>query len=227
MAYCDKTDLLTGDIPLAAKYGDGQAMVDLASDEIDAEIGHTYKTPVDFTALETDEAATAAVRPSKLLLKKINQLLASGRILMDQAAGGEDRALQAYGKSMWQEATDLLEAICSGKIQLQIPLLGDGDEATELDNTKLSFVNQDGYSLVENFYNRYSTPLYPVPPPTVPGMIPPAKPYDTDVIENQVPIIVESGGITEGSGAPTGPPANEDDILYLDGTSGDLYVWSA
>lgn len=182
MAYCEKTDLLTGDIPLAAKYGDGQSMVDLAADEIDAEIGHTYKTPVDFTVLETDDAATAAVRPSKLLLKKINQLLASGRIIMDQAAGGEDRALQAYGKSMWQEATELLEAICSGKIQLQIPLLGDGDDATQLDNTKMSLIQDDGYSLVQTFYDRYSAPLYPVPPPSVPGLIPPARPYDTDEV---------------------------------------------
>ena len=181
MAYCVKTDLLTGDIPLAAKYGDGQGMVNLAADEIDAEIGHSYKTPVDFDALEVDEASTAAVRPSKLLLKKINQLLASGRILMDQAAGGEDRALQAYGKSMWKEATDLLEAICSGKIQLQVPMIGD-DSDTPVENSKLSLVNADGYSLVQTFYDRYSTPLYPVPPPSVPGLIPPARPYDDKVV---------------------------------------------
>ena len=176
MAYCEVADLLTGDIPLAGKYADGTPFVNLAADEIDAEIGHRYVTPIVFD--ESTPEAAAASRPSKLLLKKINQLLASGRIILDMAAGGEDKGLQQYGASMWKEATDLLEKICDGKITLiGAPLLGGDDDATN-QNSKVSIAQDDGYSLVQNFYDRYSTPIYPVAPPTYPGQLPPARPYD-------------------------------------------------
>lgn len=181
MAYCEITDLLVGDIPLASKYGDGQGFVDLAADEMDAEIGHIYVTPVVFD--ETSQAKLAAARPSKLLLKKINTLLASGRIIMDMAAGGEDRSLHEYGASMWKEASELLEKICNGKINLVAPRVGDDDEATKPQNTKVSIVQDDPYSLVEDFYTRYSRPLYPgiIEPVLIPGETPPARPYD-DVV---------------------------------------------
>jgi hypothetical protein len=184
VAYCTKDDLLTGDIPLAGKYGDGTSFVNLTADEIDAEIGHIYVTPIDFDALEADasDAQVAAMRPSKLLLKKINRLLASGRIVLDMAAGGEDRQLHAYGTAMWQEAKELLEYICKGSITLQVPRVGDDSDETKHDNTKVSLVQDDGYSLVKNFYDRYSTPVWPytILPPVIPGELPPARPYDTD-----------------------------------------------
>jgi hypothetical protein len=179
VAYCEKEDLLIGDIPLASKYGDGTSFCELAADEIDAEIGHRYVTPVTFD--ESSPEKSAAARPSKLLLKKINTLLASGRIIMDMAAGGEDRSLHQYGASMWKEATGLLERICEGKITLlQATLLG-GDTDVKNENSRVSVVQADGYSLVQTFYDRYSTPLYPVPPPMIPGELPAARPYDTGV----------------------------------------------
>lgn len=176
MAYCEKEDLLVGDIPLAPKYGDGTSFVELAADEIDAEIGHRYLTPVSFDESSAEKVAVA--RPSKLLLKKINQLLASGRIILDMAAGGEDRGLQAYGKSMWLEASELLEKICDGKIALNGAELLGGEDAAANDNTRVSIHQDDGYSLVQTFYDRYSTPLWPQSPPMIPGEIPPARPYD-------------------------------------------------
>ncbi len=148
MAYCAKTDLLTGDIPLAGKYGDGTAFVNLAADEIDGQIGHIYRTPVVFD--ESTQEKIDRVRPAKLLLKKINTLLASGRIILDMAAGGEDRQLHAYGKSMLDEALMLLNMITSGKIQLtDAPVL---TEDASNPNTSVSIVQEDPYSLVESFY---------------------------------------------------------------------------
>lgn len=168
MPYCTKDDLLTGDIPLAGKYGDGTSFVQLAADEIDSQIGHIYTTPIVFD--ESTPELTAAARPAKLLLKKINTLLASGRIILDMAAGSEDNALHAYGKSMWKEATDLLELIRSGRIVLVgAPLL----PRTESDNTGPSITNEDPYSLVKSFYDNYTSDfLTPVP----------VRPYD-EVIE--------------------------------------------
>lgn len=152
MPYCTKDDLLTGDIPLAGKYGDGTSFVQLAADEIDAQIGHIYITPVVFDESTPEKAAR--VRPAKLLLKRINTLLASGRIILDMAAGAEDENLHAYGASMRAEALELLGMISSRKIDLtDAPeLVEESDRA----NTGPSIVQADPYSLVEGFYVRYS-----------------------------------------------------------------------
>ena len=167
MAYCDKTDLLTGDIPLAGKYGDGTSFVNLAADEIDAQIGHIYITPVVFDVGDPeDPIKVAKVRPAKLLLKKINTLLASGRIILDMAAGGEDDRLHAYGKSMIDEALILLNQISSMQIILtDAPQLPDVEDDH---NTGPSITQEDPYSLVQGFYDRYSgdvlAPVLPMRP---------------------------------------------------------------
>lgn len=168
-AYCDKADLLTGDIPLAGKYGDGTSFCQLAADEIDAQVGHIYTTPVTFV-----DDADPKSRPAQLLLKKINILLASGRIILDMAAGGEDDNLHAYGESMRREAVALLNQISSGVIDLagaeKLP-----DTADDL-NTGPLVHNEDPYSLVEDFYKRSASPI---------GFMRPAmRPYDDPVQAN-------------------------------------------
>ncbi|QEM40908.1 MAG: head-to-tail connector complex protein [Phage AS32] len=156
MPYAATSDLLTGDIPLAAKYGSGTGFLQLAADEIDAQIGHIYVTPIVFD--ESTPEKIAAVRPAKLLLKKINTLLASGRIVLDMAAGGEDDNLHAYGKSMHDEAVYLLNKIQEREIVLtDAPLLA---EEADNPNTGPSIIQEDAYSLVEAFYNRVQTPSY-------------------------------------------------------------------
>lgn len=171
VAYCTKEDLLIGDIPLAGKYGDGTSFVQLAADEIDASIGAIYQTPVVFDLMAHPES-----RPSQLLLKKINRLLASGRIVMDMAAGGEDANLHAYGYSMWKEAWTLLQDIMNGKTTLVEAEKIPRDEANE--NTAVSIHNEDGYSLVEAFYS--GTPSYVgIYPPLSHKVI---RPYDPGVV---------------------------------------------
>src|SRR5690606_19248186 len=95
-------------------------------------------------------------RPAQLMLKNINILIASGRLILDMAAGGEDTSLHAYGRAMWSEGTTLLNRISSGEIRL----VG----APEIENTDLtrntapSIHNEDPYSLVAGFYKQYSQP---------------------------------------------------------------------
>lgn len=150
-AYCTKDDLLIGDIPLAPKYGDGTQFVQMAADEIDSQLGHLYVTPIEVEDLPAN-------RPTTLLLKKTNQLLASGRLILDMAAGGEDRELQQYGLSMLNEALGIIKAIQDGKIKLTGA--EPAEDVADDENTGPSIVNEDPYSLVEGFYQKYSTPSF-------------------------------------------------------------------
>lgn len=146
MAYSEVGDLLIGDIPLPARIGDGSKFVDMAADEIDSQVGHIYTTPI----VIPDEPQ---YRPARLLLKKINNLIASGRIILDMAAGGEDNDLHAYGRSMLNEGLSLLASIVTGRIVLiGAPLL----PGTEDVDTGPLIVNEDPESLVEAFYQQFS-----------------------------------------------------------------------
>lgn len=173
MAYCTYTDLLIGDIPLASKYGNGTGFVNFAADEIDSQIGHIYVTPVVFDESTPEKVAT--VRPSKLLLKKINVLLASGRIILDMAAGGEDNTLHAYGMSMAREALALLKQITDSQIRLtDAPVLV--PVGTEVQNNSVSIRQEDSESLVSRFYtDRRGYQYYIAPVPPLPLM-----PYDEE-----------------------------------------------
>ena len=158
MAYSEVSDLLLGDIRLPARYGDGTGFINLAADEIDAQIGHIYETPI-----ELDDSPEN--RPALLLLKKINNFLASGRIITDMAAAGEDRELHAYGWSLITQATALLNKLSGGEIVIPgaTPLPGTEDQAKGP-----LIINEDEVSLVEDFYLRYTRPHIFQPPPAVP-----------------------------------------------------------
>lgn len=169
MAYATKDDLLTGDIPLAGKYGDGTPFVNFAADEIDAQIGHIYVTPVTYA-----NASDPLSKPAQLLLKKINILLASGRIILDMAAGSEDDSLHSYGSSMLREGINLLKFISTGKIDLY----GANriSQETETADTAVTVIQDDPYSLVESFYDRMATPAWAFP------SYPAIRPYDDPVV---------------------------------------------
>jgi hypothetical protein len=169
VAYCVKEDLLTGDIPLAGKYGDGTSFVNFAADEIDGQIGHLYVTPVTYVNPVDPKA-----KPAQLLLKKINILLASGRIILDMAAGTEDQNLHAYGNAMLLEGINLLNMISSGKIKLATAI--EIEDTADDENTAISVLQYDPYSLVESFYTTYSRPAWTWPPAA------PIRPYDDPVV---------------------------------------------
>lgn len=148
-AYCEVDDLLTGDIPTPA-YLDVPGMVQDAADEIDSKIGHLYDTPIDVTD------SGAAARWVKLLLKRLNVFLATGRLLMAAAAGGEDDRVHAYGSYLIREATAALNKIVSGEITLE-GVTGPANEAVVSD-ASIILLNLDPESHVEAFYGRLMTP---------------------------------------------------------------------
>lgn len=148
MAYCETTHLLIGDIPLASKYQGGQTMIDFAADEIDSMLGHKYVIPVAPPDIPAN-------KPTILLLKKINILLASGRIILDQAAGGEDNKRHEYGKSLLEEGQKLLYMIVNGDITLVGAELLPDEEAVDSDT--VSIIQEDQYSMVGSFYERFQS----------------------------------------------------------------------
>lgn len=141
-AYSAVVDLNKGDIPLQMQHGDGSQAIRTAADDIDAQIGHIYVTPV----VVSDDPK---FRPTRLLLKRINNLLASGRLMLDMSAAGEDDNVNAYGLQMLREGLALLGQIQNGTIVLAGGPRTDSGAAAAGPSIK----NEDAVSLVEQFYN--------------------------------------------------------------------------
>lgn len=151
--YCRLEDLLKGDLDLPRYMGDGSQFVNRAAEDIDSHIGHIYSTPI---TVDTNDPRT---RPTFLILKRINSLLASGRMMLDLAAAGETTELHAYGRSLVQEALSLLEKIANSEIVLYG---AERNDPTPEDSTEFSgpaIKNADSYSLVQAFYERYNPNL--------------------------------------------------------------------
>lgn len=136
-------------------------MISRVADLMDAQIGQIYVTPVVLDENVPEQRAGA------LLLKQINLLVASGRILMDAKAAGSD--LQTYGKSMFDEGIGYLRMVLNGQFALRGALtLGDNPETPP---NNAAVVNEDPNSLVKAFYentmqgNKWSWP--PVQPSRV------------------------------------------------------------
>src|SRR6478736_7536461 len=141
-----------GAIPLPT-YLDDDKIVQDAADEIDSKLGHLFETPFNVTEGDPD----ALSRPSRLLLKRINSHLATGRLILQVASPEENRNLHAYGYSLVKEAEEALECIVKGDISLDgaVPLDGTVPQPT------VPLINNlDPESNVEAFYNRIANPSY-------------------------------------------------------------------
>lgn len=150
--YCATTDLLYGNIPLPTGIT-AQKFVDDAAEEIDSYIGMTYLTPVDINASEL-------ARPVKLLLKRINSHLATGRLILAVTANGEDDRLHAYGASLVTESLATLQAISDGEVTLIGAAPANADDVAV---TGPMIANVDAESNVEAFYGRIANPWYAYP----------------------------------------------------------------
>lgn len=146
MPYSTVDDLLLGDMPLGSKV-DPIRFVQDAADEIDSVLGFRYVTPIDIS----DESTTA--RHVKLLLKRINNHLASGRLILAVDVGGEDSVLHAYGVSLIQEAIAWLTQIVNG-MTLEGVEENPGEDASSGPTVK----NEDEFSSVATFYDYVMTP---------------------------------------------------------------------
>lgn len=164
--YSEADDLLLGELTfpdqkILQKY------VQDAADEMDSKLGFTYVTPIVIDP-------SGEYRASALLLKRISNFLATGRLILANAASREDQYLNAYGKSLIVEATEALNALLTGTMPLPgaVPINTDTTGATgPIIN------NLDPQSNVESFYAFATDPCpsrgYPQPYP--PGVIYPGQ----------------------------------------------------
>ncbi len=146
--YSEVEDLLLGELQQPENSNCSKYVQD-ATDEIDSKLGFIYVTPITVDPNE--------FRATVLLLKRINNWLASGRLILANAASREDQYLNAYGKSLVVEATEALNALTSGTMPLPgaTPLNPDDSQATgPIIN------NLDVQSNVESFYDFVTDP-YP------------------------------------------------------------------
>lgn len=150
MAYCSPTDLMIGNIPLP-QYMDANQLINDAADEIDSKIGWRYETPLDNS--ETGPLS----RPARLMLKRINAALATGRIILAVASPEEKNNLHSYGWSLIREANGAINVIADGTVVLEgatlNPVVVEPVAAPLIDNL-------DAESQVEAFYDRIANPDY-------------------------------------------------------------------
>jgi len=94
MTWATPDDLLLGDLTYA--HLDPERYLSIAEDEMSASLGVMYPLPIPGPSGLSDHNAVA--------LKIIQSRLASGRLLLALAAGGEDRELHAYGQHLVEAA---------------------------------------------------------------------------------------------------------------------------
>lgn len=145
MTYSEVSDLILGNIPTPAN---AQKYVDDGADEIDATIGFKYATPIAV-------GESAEERPVRLLLKRINNWLASGRLIMALDGGGEDDQLHQYGLYLVTEASKTLQQIVDGEIVL--PGVDPSSPSSEIVTGPL-MTTGDAYSLVEGYSEVFGNP---------------------------------------------------------------------
>lgn len=158
MSYSEVSDLLVGDTRLDGVISK-QAYVDAAADEIDGFLGGMYETPVVVSG-------DAVSRSTMLMLKTINNWLATGRIILTISRTGEDNNLDALGKYYVEMAMERLKQIANGTIKLP----GATSTSPAGPNSRgPQHANSDKESLVDAFYNNFNptNPGYLISPPRV------------------------------------------------------------
>lgn len=149
--YCEVTDLLTGQLPMPTTVSP-QKYVETAADEINAALAPLYVVPIVIpAAVEGEEDPHLE---SRLVLKIINVRLATGRLFLAVASGGEDTELHAYGYSLLREAQAMLARLASGATLL--PSAEPKDKPAVETKSLPTVLNADPYSQVDAFYQTAS-----------------------------------------------------------------------
>lgn len=125
MPYSEKSDLLIGDLFISERFDQGK-FVQEAGDEINAKLGWLYELPLHLPWSVTnpevdpipDDSWTLLPEHQKLLLKGINNKLASGRLILTLSIPGEETTLHAYGYSLVREAQSELMVLANGEYWL-------------------------------------------------------------------------------------------------------------
>lgn len=140
-AYSEVGDLLLGDL-IVGTGTNQQKFIDDAAEEMDSKIGWRYDTPIVVTGLP---------RHQRLLLKGINNKLASGRLILSLDAAGEGSTLHAYGYYLIKEAMNELMVIANGELDLVGAIPSDQDVNLQPDARSIEVINQDPESLLLGF----------------------------------------------------------------------------
>jgi phage gp36-like protein len=147
--YSTVANLLLGDLPVPLEVG-RQKFIDDAADEVDSILGVRYITPIDVTE------GSDVPRYARLMVKRAANHLASGRLIMALAIGGEDNALHAYGYSLVQNALKWLDSIACGDFDIPGAVLNEDTQNFTSRGPKIG--NVDASSGVENFYGQVMAP---------------------------------------------------------------------
>lgn len=164
MPYSAIGDLLLGDILLKPGF-DKQKFVNDAADEMDSKLGWRYALPLRVEGVAppgTEDSWKDLPQHQVLLLKTINNRLASGRLILTLDMAGEQTTLHAYGWSLIQEALKDLIALANGDAVLDAEPM---TPASAFTNKAPSITNPDEESLLLGFENTVmrNTPWYSRP----------------------------------------------------------------
>lgn len=142
-------DLILGDLTVGTNVNLTKFVED-ATNEIFSKIGHVYVLP-----LEPAEELGFDLVPeyTEALLKKLNNHLASGRLILALNATSGDDALNRYGEMLVRDALTELEQIRNGVVDLvgaaRLPAANPGGDAFN----GAAIINADSESAVDVFYS--------------------------------------------------------------------------
>lgn len=157
-AYSTVEDLQLGNLPIPASLK-AQRYVGDASDEIDSRLGFYYKVPLEFDPLDYKHHA------SRLLVKRINILLSTSKIVAAINVGVEDKQLNAYAKQLSDQANGFIDQIINGYYTLVGPTPVSPNTGGITRVAGLSISNVDAKSFVEEEYDKLRCPPHPWYPP--------------------------------------------------------------
>lgn len=159
--YAAETDLLVGDVAIPATVSREKFLRD-ASAEADSYIGRRYLVPLN---LDDTDPVSGMPNPIPLYfrseVKRIVAHLASGRLILAMAAGGEDYQLQAYGRSLVTGALTALQAIADGTVV--IPGASLSEHYSETPRGPVWSSGADAESGVDAFYDFTGDRTMPYP----------------------------------------------------------------
>lgn len=139
MGYSQVSDLLLGDLIISTTI-DRQRYVDDAASEIDSKIGHRYTTPLTLADLADH---------SRKLILKINNHIATARLIMSTAVAAQDSSVNAYAEYLLSQAFSELAGIAMGSPSLDGATVADAT----FSNRGPSATGGDAFSAIDHFYD--------------------------------------------------------------------------
>ena len=142
-AYCNRADLLMGDVQINTTQVDVDAYIKNAAAEMDIALSGYCRVPITFQNSPENYVLGA-------FLRSTNAKLATGRLLYALATPIERDRVHAYGSNLIREAKANLQAVVDGSIVLNglVVLPGIASRAGVI------VTNQDDASGVDSFYAR-------------------------------------------------------------------------